>query len=244
MIQVLLLRFDAPLMSFGGTAVDQHRETQDFPALSMLTGLLANALGLDHREDALLHSLQTRLRFAARRDRTGQRIVDFQTVDLGQPHLVGTGWTTRGVVEGRAGGSAGEGTHIRLREYHADAVFTVAVALDPGDPGLDTVEAALREPARPLFLGRKACLPATPILLGRLQATSLLDALRQAPPLRRPARLAAGDTPPLAACWPIEEGGTGTPVPVTDERDWANQVHVGRRVVLTGRLTLAEVADG
>ena len=40
MIEVLLLRFDAPLMSFGGPIVDQRGVTRDFPAASMLAGLI------------------------------------------------------------------------------------------------------------------------------------------------------------------------------------------------------------
>jgi CRISPR-associated Cas5-like protein len=37
-MDILLLRFDAPLMSFGGVMVDQHGPTDRFPGLAMLTG--------------------------------------------------------------------------------------------------------------------------------------------------------------------------------------------------------------
>jgi len=37
-IDVILLRFDAPLMSFGGVLVDEHGVTRQFPGASMLTG--------------------------------------------------------------------------------------------------------------------------------------------------------------------------------------------------------------
>jgi CRISPR system Cascade subunit CasD len=234
MIDVLLLRLDAPLVSFGGVVVDQRGPTEEFPALSLLTGLLGNALGYDHRDSERLLALQERLRYGVRRDRSGVRIRDFQTVALGQDFLVDTGWTTRGVAEGRKGAS-GEATHIRYRDYLADAVFTVALTLDPNDPSpdVDALEAALREPERPLFLGRKPCLPAAPLLLGRLSATSLYDALRRAPPVDR------GDQgPSLAAWWPDDEAGEGASrrIAVTDEMDWANQVHVGRRYVRHGRV--------
>ena len=39
----LVLVLEAPLMSFGGVAVDNFGVIDDFPALSMLTGLLGNA---------------------------------------------------------------------------------------------------------------------------------------------------------------------------------------------------------
>ena len=44
--------------------------------------------------------------------------------------------------QGREGGSAREGTHIRFRDYIADAVYTVALALDPPEarPTLAEIE--------------------------------------------------------------------------------------------------------
>jgi len=38
-MDILLLRFDAPLMSFGGPIVDNHGIIQTYPALSMLMRL-------------------------------------------------------------------------------------------------------------------------------------------------------------------------------------------------------------
>lgn len=231
--EVVLLRFDAPLMSFGGPAVDNVGVTQDHPTLSMVAGLLANALGYRHQDADALQRLQARLRIASRRDRAGAHLIDFQTVDLGQRHMREGAWTTRGYIDGRGGASA-EDTHIRYRHYLADAVFTVAVKLEPPHerPTIADIASALTEPARPLFLGRKACLPATPLLLGVVAAPSLREALRSYPPLP-PARADAGAE---AAWWPSEEGGEGTDLVVVDERDWANQIHVGRRVVRHGRL--------
>src|SRR5262245_50040362 len=112
MMEVLLLRFDAPLISFGGPAVDQERVIQEFPARSMLAGQFANALGYEHRDAPKTQRLQDRIQYAARRDRQGKRLTDFQTVDLGQSFLRGTGWTTWGRPEERAGAFS-TGTHIR-----------------------------------------------------------------------------------------------------------------------------------
>ena len=41
----LVLCFRAPLMALGDITIDQVGPTRDFPSASMLTGLLANALG-------------------------------------------------------------------------------------------------------------------------------------------------------------------------------------------------------
>jgi CRISPR system Cascade subunit CasD len=243
MRDVLLLRLDAPWMSFGAPIVDNHNKIQPYPALSMLTGLLGNALGLDHADAQGLSRLQARLRYASRQDRRGQRVEDFHTVDLGQDFLANDrAWTTRGYLDKR-GGASSEGTHIRYREYWADALHTVALTLDPADeaPTLGELASAVQRPARPLFLGRKACLPAAPLFLGRVQAPDLLHALRHAPcvPLR-----GAGQGEAVEAWWSPDDLAADTAAPpsrelwVVDERDWRNQIHTGQRTLHHGRITL------
>lgn len=238
MLDILLLRFDAPLMSFGTTTVDNRGPTGQFPGRSLLTGLLGNALGYDHRDAVELAALQVRLRHAIRRDCGGEVRVDYQTVDLGQPSLLDqVAWTTRGQLDERGGSSDNKvGTHIRYREYIVDSVFTLALALvGTQTPSIDDLERALRRPARPLFLGRKSCLPAAPLLLGRVQAESLRTAVVDAPaPTHRPS------DPQVRLWWPVgdapEHERAALRVEHTDERDWQNQLHVGNQVMLAGTI--------
>ncbi len=232
-MECLMLRFDSPLMSFGGVVVDQHHPIDQFPGLSMLTGLLANALGWHHQEMARLQMLQDRLTFAARWDRLPEHVVDYQTVDLGQDHLTDTGWTTRGAREDRGSGAATSGTHIRLRHYWANGVMTVALAVrGDAEPSLDDLEDAVRTPARPLFLGRKACLPSIPVLLGRRTGDTLRNALSHEPLAERASSAAGGR---LQACWPVGDGD-GESSDVYDVRDWASQMHLGSRLMTRGLL--------
>ena len=245
MPSILLLRFDAPLMSFGGVAVDNLRVTWPHPGRAQLTGLLGNALGWAHGDAPRLQALQGRIRWACRRDSPGLELVDFHTVDLGQPSLVDAGWTTSGAREDRAGAS-GKGTHIRYCHYWADALYTVALALEPADehPTVQDLEAALAHPARPLFLGRKCCLPASPILQGLAEARSPLAALRSLPRAQRHMpHPRERDEEPMTAWW--SEGSLdadsvsaaqGPARPLVEDRDWANQIHVGRRWLLSCRL--------
>lgn len=229
----LMLRFDAPLMSFGGVVVDQNHPVDRFPGLAMLTGLLGNALGWHHRDVARLQDLQARLRFAARWDYPPERVLDYQTVDLGQEHLTDTGWTTRGEREDRGSGAATSGTHIRLRYYWANGVLTLALTLaGEGSPAMSDVEQALNTPARPLFLGRKTCLPASPLLLGSRSAESLRLALAHEP---LASRATAQTEFKLQACWPDDEG-EGESREVYDLRDWPNQMHLGSRRMTHGFL--------
>jgi CRISPR system Cascade subunit CasD len=242
MMDVLILRFDAPLMSFGAPIVDNQGEIQPHPALSMMTGLLGNALGFDHSEFDRLERLQERLRYASRQDRRGRQVQDYQTVDLSKPYMDDDrAWTTYGHLESRAGGSASDGTHIRYRDYWADAVHTVAVTLTPADksPTLDDLEAAVKHPARPLFLGRKSCLPAESLFVDRTQVDTLPHAL-----VHTPLHDRADDGPTFSAWWPThpdaddpsDEGPLDEDMrePVTDRRDWRNQIHVGERWIVNG----------
>ena len=234
-MKALVLRLDAPLLSFGAPIVDHHGFTDRFPGTAMLTGLLGNALGWRHGDAYRLESLQARLRFAARWDVPPLPLVDYQTVDLGQPKMRQPGWTTRGEPEHRAGGeSARFGTHQRWRHHWMDGLMTVVLSLHGnGEPGLGGVEAALRRPARPLFLGRKACLPARPLLDPETpvrEGPSLHAILASVPRWDRHGRPLPGGEP-MEACWPAEDGhppGART-VRVHDLREWATQLPAGSR---------------
>ena len=243
----LILRLEAPLMAFGGPVIDHNGFTRRLPGLAQLTGLFANALGWHHRDAERLERLQDRLRFAAVVLREGRELVDYQTVDLGQDHLVDTGWTTRGYREDRGKGEATRSTHIRLRHFRADGAVLVAVRLDPAEeePTLDHLEQALDQPARPLFIGRKSCLPATPINAGRVRApdlrSALVAALGRAPAgEREPAR--QDQQGALAAEWPASPGDRRIER-LVDRRDWRNQFHGGERLVATGSLKPATGAE-
>ena len=242
----LLLRLEAPLMAFGGPVIDHHGVTGRCPGLAQLTGLLANALGWHHRDAARLERLQERLSFASVVLRPGQELVDYQTVDLGQEHLVDTGWTTRGTREDRGKGEATRGTHIRFRHYWADSAVLVALRLEPPDetPTLDDLVRALDEPERPLFIGRKTCLPTMPLVLGRVEATELAQALADAigaedtglprHQQRSPDPLhVEGPAAQMTALAGIRPDQTRR---VVDRRDWRNQVHGGERLVTVGWL--------
>ena len=238
----LILRFDAPVMSFGSVVVDQLNPTWRFPGKSILTGLLGNALSWDHRDADKLQTLQDRLRFAARWDAEPAPLTDYQTVELGHEFMRGTGWTTRGKVEGRKGEIAakirktGHYTHQRWRDHWANGVATVALTLDgEGHPTVNDLESALRTPARPLFIGRKPCLPAAPILVGRRQAAGVKAALAAEPladvgPRRRPAH--------IPALWPLDEGHGASSEERFDRRDWRNNIHRGAERYAVGILEL------
>ena len=250
-MDALILHFQAPLMSFGGPQIDQIGPTGRFPTLSQIAGLLANALGHDHRDWERTQTLQDRLRIASALMKEGRELVDFQTVDLGQEHLSNPGWTTRGRTEHRDGGKkASLGTHIRYRRYRADSNVLTAAALAPADegPALADLRDALERPARPLFVGRKPCLPAAPVLVGTVEgAEDLADALARAPaafPDRWGEIVRGGASQGPEVELPVDDERT---LPdderlqtrrVVDSRDWRNRLHGGERAVLRRRLKI------
>ena len=239
MARFLVLQFEGPLMSFGAEAIDNLGVVRDFPAASMLTGMIGNAFGWRRgstEELQNLQELQDRLRFAARRDREGTRCREFQTVKLDGNEKR---WTTRGTLEGRrGGGDTYESPHLRYRDQDADAAVTIVLHLthETKTPTLEEVAKAFRYPKRPLFLGRKPCLPAqhfvSPIpfieaedLLSAIKAVPLIDDPLVKPQCREQAIRVAipakslRDLPQIG--WAEER--------VADERNWLTGLHGGER---------------
>ena len=240
MMEILVLTFDAPLMSFGASIVDHHSKTSEFPSRSMITGLLGNALGYDHSDAGKLTRLQERLVLAFRQDCPGEHIIDYQTVDLGQEHMRDTvAWTTWGRVDGRKGGPSVRGTHQRYRYYIADGVVVGFVVLEPPaeSPHIHDIQQALKKPARPLFVGRKCCLPSRRIFNEIIEGESLLQALKNYPLQCKQKYQTAGEDSGFIAQWPH---GEDTEIAITklltDERDWENQIHCGQRLIKEGRI--------
>jgi CRISPR system Cascade subunit CasD len=235
MTRHLLLRIEAPLIAFGGETIDSLGITRDFPASSMIVGLIANALGW-RREDAALHDrLQQRLIFSIRIEREPIRMADFQTAQLSKDDR---GWTTRGVPEERQGGaSTYSSPHLRHRDFLCDACLLVALRLEPADesPMLDDVANAFNRPSRPLFIGRKPCLPSQRLFAGWQDAPSSLNAIQHAPTITgsvKPAR--------MRAQWPARDGIVqgDHEIMLCDERNWLSGVHGGWRPVRQGLIDI------
>ena len=153
-MSTLLLRFAAPLQSWGTESKYDIRKTGREPSKSGVVGFLAAALG--RRRDADLSDLNA-LTIGVRADREGQPLVDF--------HMA----------------RAEKSSYVTYRHYLSDAVFLVAVSSDDEALMIALNEAVLH-PAFPLFLGRRSCPPTLPVSLG-LRGADVREALCQEPPL-------------------------------------------------------------
>lgn len=155
-MSTLLLRLAAPLQAWGTESRFNTRQTGIVPSKSGVIGLLAAALG--RKRDADLTELRE-LRFGVRTDQPGTLLRDFHMVHYQK--------------------KSKETADVTNRFYLSDAVFLVGLESDDGCL-LNTLETALRAPAFPLFLGRRACPPTLPLVLG-LRELPLDEALRNEP---------------------------------------------------------------
>lgn len=155
----LALLLDGPMQSWGHASRFERRTTALHPTRSAVLGLIAAAWGID--KHGLDEAAQLG-RFAAlrvttvkldKRDRRGtplpiQRLEDYHTV---------TGIR-------RASGKVDDDATVQTyRHYLLDARF--GALLEGPAALLEEIAAALRNPKWGVWLGRKCCLPASPVLV-------------------------------------------------------------------------------
>lgn len=146
-MSVVLLRLAGPLQSWGSSSRFNRRATNPEPTKSGVLGLVAAALGL--RRTDRLDELRP-LSFGVRADQPGQLLRDFQTAHRKIPL--------------RGGKIREEALPLSSRHYLSDAAFLAV--LEGDDELVGKINAALRRPTFPLFLGRRSCPPAGPVALG------------------------------------------------------------------------------
>ena len=233
----LFLCLEGPMQAWGAQESKfVIRRTCEAPTKSGVVGLLCAALGVGRREagdEGWLTRLNA-LAMAVRIDATGVRWWDY--------HTIGARQTLR-----QANRGARTDALLSRREYLCDARFLVALQ---GDPTLITqLEAALRAPRWTLYLGRKCCPPARPLLLEeplRTGAFADLEAALTAPPWQ--PRL-QGEPPPGHLQCLVE----WRPDPATPDADAPEDAQVwfdmpltleppshGPRLVLARRLTVGK----
>lgn len=232
MTKHLVLRLQAPLMSFGGVAVDNRRISSAWPSASLLAGLFGNALGYRRVDAEKLQHLQERLVYACRVDFAGDAIQDFQTAQLAANDH---GWTTHHAVEGRKGASY-HGPNLLYKDYWADRIMTICCRLDPPSacPSIDDIANAVREPARPLFIGRKTCLPASPLYYDVVEGDDALSVLTSIPrvSVSNPGKMQAWSSEGINSFVDSEYRMITT----SGKRIWANSVHGGQQTWYEGKI--------
>lgn len=157
---VLLLRLAGPLQSWGDSSRFVRRTTRREPTKSGVVGLLAAALGRS-REEGIDDLAQ--LEMGVRIDQKGRLVRDFQTERS---------------LDGK------KTMPLSHRYYLADACFLVAIG-GPEDQ-LRELDAAVKHPVWPLYLGRRSCPPDIhpdmPLSLGvKSEYANIREALEREP---------------------------------------------------------------
>ncbi len=212
----VLLRLDAPMQAWGTQSRFEERDTDAEPSKSGVVGLVGAALGMPRSDKGLLARLAA-LDMVVRVDREGTVLRDYHTAGGGK-------------FCGREYGVARDDgklvTVVTYRYYLADAAFLVALA---GDDVLVTdIARALNNPVFPIFLGRKAFVPAAPIAEEAEPVDgSPLDVLKAHPYKRQPVVREEKDIERKSLRFVVECGPEGKPrsdLPLSFEpynRSWA-----------------------
>jgi CRISPR system Cascade subunit CasD len=157
------LLLDAPLQSWGFSSRFQRRTTELHPTKSGLVGLICAAMGLakgSHEEAEWLPELSAmKMTSIALPRNEVQRLEDFHTTGGGYDKKTHPQFIPR-----KASGGPCDNPTVSYRQYLFGARFGVILA--GRRSVLQRVAAALQDPVWGVWLGRKSCLPAEPILRG------------------------------------------------------------------------------
>lgn len=159
----LVFQLQAPLASWGDTAVGEYRPSYDYPGESALVGLLGAALGVRRDDEAANAALRDGYGFAVALQSAGTLLRDYHTAQVpSESDLKKRPRATRRDELNLPKEKLN--TILSTRDYRQDAACLVAVQARAGAPhSLEDLAEALRKPRFVLYLGRKSCPPATPL---------------------------------------------------------------------------------
>ena len=173
----LALRLEGPLQSWGFGSQYNRRKTGLMPTKSAIAGICCAALGLprgsDREHDFLSSFGVVRMtaiaipRSGVKRDLPVRWLLDYHTVGGGyDPQEPGErGCITVSAGNGKPRQKGGRSlAFLTHRQYLTDASF--GVLLEGASPLLKQIADALEDPIWGIWLGRKTCIPSTPVFAG------------------------------------------------------------------------------
>lgn len=204
-MRYLVFQLQAPLSSWGESAVGEYRGTAEHPTQSALLGLLGAALGLLRDDEAAHAALRDGYGFAMALLSGGSLLRDYHTAQVPpRSALKGRPQATR--RHELAVPKTSLSTILSTRDYRQNAASMVAMqARDDGTAPhtLADLASALRHPKFTLYLGRKACVPAAPLWPHVIEAASAQAAFAAYAGLFEAARSAAADRQGRAPLEPL-----------------------------------------
>lgn len=174
-MSVLLLRLAGPMQSWGIQSRFSQRDTGQEPSKSGVVGLLCAACGMERNDESKINELAS-LKMGVRVEREGRLRRDFQTAGGGR-------WPGSNKYGVHRANGATPGTVTSERYYLSDAYFLVG--MEGPRNLLKQLDRALRNPVRPLFLGRKSYVPSEPIWMPNGVIEGAVDEVLRSHPYKR-----------------------------------------------------------
>jgi CRISPR system Cascade subunit CasD len=173
MKKYLVFRLYGPMASWGQAAVGGDRPTGVQLSRSALLGLLAAALGIKRDEEERLRKLQESVLVAVKHC--------FPTTLMRDYHTAQVPSANQKVVHNTRKSELSEiklNTILSSRDYRCDGLWVVSVTIKDGSKiDLQQLRNALLQPTYPLYLGRKSCPVALPLMPKIVREKSLKSAL-------------------------------------------------------------------
>lgn len=189
-MKFLTLRMTGALQSWSPSSRFTTRTAGRYPTLSGTAGIVLSALGYDRDNPQGIAELAG-IKQAVRIDTPGAILRDYHTVEYkpGQKKLTD-------------------------RYYLQDAKF-YALLYFPEEKSdfLERAAEAMKSPTNILYLGRKSCIPSTPIFAGMVESENIAEALHQLPYLGNANEAGARKSLRLEAWVPGSEGTEQTIIP-------------------------------
>jgi len=175
-MEFMVFQLQAPMSSWGDTAVGEYRGSYDYPSESALIGLLGAAIGIRREDEAGHAALRQGYGFAVGVQSAGRLLRDYHTAQVpGRVALKGRPHATR--CDELAVPKVDLNTILSTRDYRQDAASLIAVQPRRVAPyALEVLVDKLRQPHFVLYLGRKSCPPAAPLHPQVIDADSVLAA--------------------------------------------------------------------
>ncbi|WP_026960489.1 type I-E CRISPR-associated protein Cas5/CasD [Aliagarivorans taiwanensis] len=186
MREYLVFRLYGPMASWGQPAVGGDRPTALAPTRSALLGLLGAALGIKREDEAGLARLQQSVCFGIKQCVPGTLMRDYHTtqVPIGTPEKLRHCRTRKAEIdecqhqEKFNAKNSRPNAILSSRDYRCDALWVIAAWLSPkAELTLEQLQTSLQKPVFTLYLGRKSCPLALPLMPQLLPETSLQQAL-------------------------------------------------------------------
>ncbi len=126
-----------------------------------MIGLLGAALGITRENHGQLYALSKQLKIAVQVNKTGQKIVDYHTVQNFRSPM----------------GKIQKGTKPTYREYWCDSEYSFAITAD--DETIEVLCSKVKSPVFTLFQGRKSCPLTRPLFDSVVENDNPANALKE-----------------------------------------------------------------